>query len=157
MPPRQPPRKAKGAVAETSKAKATVPKAEKASKVEPKSRVAKRKVVETSPEPDFTSGEDEEEHKPAKKHRAAPKTKVEDEDSASKKLNAAAAKKPKAAKSKAKTKLEDATPLAERTAISSLGKPMYIGAHVSSAGGMHDLGALPITAAVLTMSFLTPI
>ncbi|KAI1200559.1 xylose isomerase-like protein [Nemania serpens] len=147
MPPRQPPRKAKGVVAETSKVKATVPKADGASKVESKveskPRVAKRKVVvKTSPEPDLTSGEDEEEevelHKPAKKRKGAPKTKGEDEDSASEKLKAAPAKKPRAARSKAKAKPEDATPLAERTAIPSLNKAMYIGAHVSSAGGVHN-------------------
>lgn len=34
-----------------------------------------------------------------------------------------------------KNKVEDTTPLAERTDISSLKKSMYIGAHVSSAGG----------------------
>lgn len=34
-----------------------------------------------------------------------------------------------------KTKEEDAMPIAERTAISALKKPMYIGAHVSAAGG----------------------
>lgn len=34
-----------------------------------------------------------------------------------------------------KDKAEDAVPLAERTVISSLKKSMYIGAHVSSAGG----------------------
>ncbi|KAI1114384.1 xylose isomerase-like protein [Nemania sp. NC0429] len=140
MPPRQPPRKAKAAVAEASKAKAAVSKANGASKAEPKSRVAKRKVVETSPEPDLTSEEDEEARKPAKKQRAAPKAKDESDDSASEKRKpaAAATKKPKAARSKAKAKLEDATPLAERTDITSLKKPMYIGAHVSSAGGVHN-------------------
>ncbi|KAI1189074.1 xylose isomerase-like protein [Nemania serpens] len=140
MPPRQLLRKAKAAVAETSKAKAkaSVPKADGASKVESKPRVAKRKVVKASPEPDFSSEQDEEELKPAKKRKAAPKTKVEDEDSASEKLKAAAVKKPKAARSKAKAKLEDATPLAERTAVTSLKKPMYIGAHVSSAGGVQN-------------------
>lgn len=49
-----------------------------------------------------------------------------------------AAKRPKAkAKAKAKTKAkgDDGMLLAERTAVASLGKAMYIGAHVSAAGG----------------------
>ncbi len=43
--------------------------------------------------------------------------------------------KPKKKRKTAKQKVEELVPLAERTAISSLEKPMYIGAHVSSAGG----------------------
>ena len=35
-----------------------------------------------------------------------------------------------------KEKNEDTMPLADRTAVSSLKKAMYIGAHVSAAGGM---------------------
>lgn len=35
-----------------------------------------------------------------------------------------------------KAKGEDTMPLADRTAVSSLKKAMYIGAHVSAAGGM---------------------
>lgn len=44
---------------------------------------------------------------------------------------------PKTAPKKRKTKAkeEDAMPLAERTAIPSLKKAMYLGAHVSAAGG----------------------
>ncbi|PHH92228.1 hypothetical protein CDD83_8339 [Cordyceps sp. RAO-2017] len=42
------------------------------------------------------------------------------------------------AKAKTKTKGEDSMPLAERTAVTSLGKAMYIGAHVSAAGGVHN-------------------
>ena len=38
-------------------------------------------------------------------------------------------------KAKAKDSDEDAMPLAERTTIAALKKPMYIGAHVSAAGG----------------------
>lgn len=37
----------------------------------------------------------------------------------------------------AKEKEEDAMPLVERTAIEKLPKAMYIGAHVSAAGGMY--------------------
>lgn len=138
MPPRQLPRKAKGTVVETSATKVTVSKANAASKVAPKveskARVTKRKVVETSPEPEITSEEEEEdEPRPVKKRKAPVKAKVEAEDSAAEEPKAAAPKKRRAAK--AKTKPEDAMPLAERTAIASLKKAMYIGAHVSSAGG----------------------
>ena len=42
-------------------------------------------------------------------------------------------------KTKGKDKDEDAMPLAERTAIAALKKPMYIGAHVSAAGGRISL------------------
>ncbi|KAH8159604.1 hypothetical protein CIB48_g8644 [Xylaria polymorpha] len=141
MPPRQLPRKAKGTVVETSATKVTVSKANAASKVAPKveskARVTKRKVVETSPEPEITSEEEEEdEPRPVKKRKAPVKAKVEAEDSAAEEPKAAAPKKRRAAK--AKTKPEDAMPLAERTAIASLKKAMYIGAHVSSAGGVHN-------------------
>ena len=44
-------------------------------------------------------------------------------------------KKAKAAKATAKDKLKNQPPLAERTPIASLKKHMYIGAHVSGAGG----------------------
>lgn len=70
--------------------------------------------------------------KPAPK-KSAPKRKAESEDDKEEPEKA-----PKAAPKKRKTtkaKEEDAMPLAERTAISSLGKAMYIGAHVSAAGG----------------------
>lgn len=65
--------------------------------------------------------------------KAAPKRKAEPEDDEEKaeKPQKAAPKKRKTAK----VKEEDAMPLAERTAVSSLGKAMYIGAHVSGAGG----------------------
>ncbi|KAI1157066.1 xylose isomerase-like protein, partial [Nemania diffusa] len=114
MPPRQSSRKAKGAAAE---------------------RVAKRKAVESSPEPDFTS---DEEPQPVKKRKAATKAKVEEEDLAAEEPKVAAAKKPRATKAKGKAKSEDSIPLAERTAIASLKKAMYIGAHVSSAGGVQN-------------------
>ncbi|KAM4059348.1 xylose isomerase-like TIM barrel domain-containing protein [Hirsutella rhossiliensis] len=48
-----------------------------------------------------------------------------------------AAKRPKA-KAKTKAKGDDSMPLAERTAVASLGKAMYIGAHVSAAGGVNN-------------------
>ncbi|KAI0456573.1 xylose isomerase-like protein [Xylaria acuta] len=140
MPPRQSPRKAKGTVVGTSTTKAGVSKANAVSEVESKARVTKRKVVETSPEPDITSEEEEDEEdepRPVKKRKAPiKKAKVEAEDSAAEEPKAAAPKKRRAAKAKAKP--ADAMPLAERTAIASLKKAMYIGAHVSSAGGVHN-------------------
>lgn len=42
-------------------------------------------------------------------------------------------------KRKVKANENDMTPLASRTTISSLKRSMYIGAHVSAAGGMHSL------------------
>lgn len=39
-------------------------------------------------------------------------------------------------KAKATAKADDSMPLAQRAAVASLGKAMYIGAHVSAAGGM---------------------
>lgn len=65
--------------------------------------------------------------KSAPKRKAEPDNNEEDPEKATK----AAPKKRKTAKAKE----EDAMPLAERTAIPSLGKAMYIGAHVSAAGG----------------------
>lgn len=50
-------------------------------------------------------------------------------------------KQPKKRKSKAKTE-DSAMPLMDRTAVSSLKKTMYIGAHVSAAGGESDGGVL---------------
>ncbi len=50
-------------------------------------------------------------------------------------VNAAPVKPAKKRKT-AKAKDEDAMPLADRTAVSFLKKGMYIGAHVSAAGGM---------------------
>lgn len=44
---------------------------------------------------------------------------------------------PKAVKKrKAQAKGDEAMPLVERTAVSSLNKAMYIGAHISAAGGI---------------------
>nr|MCV5142770.1 hypothetical protein [Escherichia coli] len=46
------------------------------------------------------------------------------------------AKKPAPKKRKTKASEEDATPLATRTPVESMKRKLYIGAHVSSAGGM---------------------
>lgn len=74
--------------------------------------------------------------------KSAPKRKAESENDEEEPEKA-----PKAVPKKrktAKTKEEDTMPLAERTAISSLGRAMYIGAHVSAAGGKLLVLALSI-------------
>ncbi|KAI0196863.1 xylose isomerase-like protein [Astrocystis sublimbata] len=159
MPPRSFPRKAKGAAiveTKTTTAKVTAASSRATPKVESKTRVTKRKAIEESPEPEISSDEEEDEEedepKPAKKRKtAATKTKttpskaekeanlepkVEDEDSAAEEHKAAVPKKRRTTKAKGKD--EDTMPLAERTAIASLKKAMYIGAHVSSAGGVQN-------------------
>lgn len=82
----------------------------------------------------------EDEKKPIAKTKKAPaKRKVkeedEDEDEGDEKAHAVAA--PKVVKKRRTTtkKEDDATPLAERTDVPLLKKAMYIGAHVSAAGG----------------------
>ncbi|KAI1455639.1 AP endonuclease [Annulohypoxylon moriforme] len=67
----------------------------------------------------------------------AGKRKIEDEDEDDVEPSAPA---PKAAKKRktAKGKVEDLVALAKRTVIDTLKKPMYIGAHVSSAGGVQN-------------------
>ncbi|KAI0164649.1 AP endonuclease [Xylariaceae sp. FL1272] len=88
-----------------------------------KTKATKRKI-EDEPEP------------PAKKRAAASKTKVKEEEDDDTPAEVAAPKKRKTAAKGAKT--EDAGPIAERTSIASLQKAMYIGAHVSSAGGVQN-------------------
>ncbi|KAI0514786.1 xylose isomerase-like protein [Xylaria bambusicola] len=129
MPLRKSSRKANAAIVESSVTKTTI------SKVESKTRAAKRKVVETSPEPEIASEEDTE-IKQVKKRKTVVKPKVEEEQSTIEEPKTAAPKKQRATKTKAKP--EDSMPLAERTAIASLKKAMRIGAHVSSAGGVHN-------------------
>ncbi|KAK8124969.1 AP endonuclease 1 [Apiospora kogelbergensis] len=64
------------------------------------------------------------------------KTVAEDDDEV---VKAEKASKPAAKKMRtAKAKIEDIVPLAKRTAVSSLKKTMYIGAHVSGAGGVQN-------------------
>ena len=72
--------------------------------------------------------------------RKATKAVIEEEDEeetavVEKGSSAVDAAKPKKKRKTAQVKAEDEAPLAERTAISSLKKSMYIGAHVSAAGG----------------------
>ncbi|EFQ26181.1 apurinic endonuclease [Colletotrichum graminicola] len=74
--------------------------------------VSKRKAASDDEHESCGScAEKEEEEKPAKKRKTAPK---------------------------GKAKKEDDMPLADRTAVSSLKKAMYIGAHVSGAGGVQN-------------------
>ena len=94
------------AAAETEETQIEMPRSTKTAKSAPKSKATKRKATKTVPE------EEEEEEAPV----------VEEA-------------KPKKKRKTAKDKVEDATPLAERTDVSSLKKSMYIGAHVSGAGG----------------------
>ncbi|KAJ3495136.1 hypothetical protein NLG97_g3608 [Lecanicillium saksenae] len=71
----------------------------------------------------------------AAKIRAKPATKRKaDDDEAAEAKPAVTGGQPKKRKT-GKTKEEDAMPLSDRTAVSSLKKAMYIGAHVSAAGG----------------------
>ncbi|MBE3043674.1 hypothetical protein IMZ48_14110 [Candidatus Bathyarchaeota archaeon] len=69
---------------------------------------------------------------------AVSKRKVKEEDESESEEAKPKKRKTAPAKGKAK-KEEDMTPLAARTAVASLKKAMYIGAHVSGAGGMAPL------------------
>ncbi|KAI0842165.1 AP endonuclease [Hypoxylon sp. FL0890] len=96
----------------------------------PKSKAAKRKAVEEA-------ADDEpltviEEPKSAKKRKANKGDAEDDEEPA--------VEQPKTAKKRkaAKAKTEDLMALAKRTIINTLKKSMYIGAHVSSAGGVQN-------------------
>ncbi|OTA96892.1 hypothetical protein M434DRAFT_392329 [Hypoxylon sp. CO27-5] len=114
----------KKAIVETAAAAAA--KTVSPSSSTPKSKAAKRKAVEEA-------ADDEpltviEEPKTAKKRKA-------DEDD-----EEPAVEQPKTAKKRkaAKAKTEDLMALAKRTVINTLKKSMYIGAHVSSAGGVQN-------------------
>ncbi|KAI2638031.1 AP endonuclease [Xylaria nigripes] len=142
MPPRQSRRKAVGAIPETSITRSNASKANGVSKAYSTSRATKRKVSDSSPEPDLISDEsDRESHdesKTTKRRKASANPEVKKEISATEEPKATP-KNRKAGKAKTKAKAEDAAnPLAERTAIATLQKSMYIGAHVSSAGGVQN-------------------
>ncbi|KAH6845389.1 xylose isomerase-like protein [Chaetomium sp. MPI-CAGE-AT-0009] len=77
-----------------------------------KTKASKRKTTPTEPE---LGGEDIENISPAEDKKPAPKK-----------------------RKTTKKDAEDATPLAARTAVTSLKRAMYIGAHVSSAGGVQN-------------------
>ena len=66
--------------------------------------------------------EDEDEEKPVKRRKTAA---------------------PKASKASKASKADDMAPLATRTVVSTLKRAMYIGAHVSGAGGKHSLSLQP--------------
>ncbi|KDN65484.1 putative apurinic endonuclease [Colletotrichum sublineola] len=74
--------------------------------------------------------------KPAPKRKAASEDEHESCGSCAEEEEKPAKKRKPAAKGKAKK--EDDMPLADRTAVSSLKKAMYIGAHVSGAGGVQN-------------------
>jgi AP endonuclease-1 len=100
---------------------------EEAPKPTPKKRQAKTKVVKRE-----ESDEEQEPAKPIPKGRARKKPEVKEEEEPKTENNAGADEKP--AKKKRKTKEEkeaEAMPLSART----IGHKLFIGAHVSSAGG----------------------
>ncbi|CAJ2501993.1 Uu.00g048460.m01.CDS01 [Anthostomella pinea] len=130
--PRQPPRKAKKAVAETVATTEVASETNGTTKVEAKTRVTKRRITETVPKLEVP--EIEEKPQPTRKRKAA-KVKVEEDEE-----EEPAKEEPKPAKKRrtAKPKIEDIMPLAKRTVIASMKKAMHIGAHVSSAGGVQN-------------------
>ncbi|KAM0329826.1 hypothetical protein ACHAQA_003990 [Verticillium albo-atrum] len=96
----------------------------------PKKPAPKRKAVVKEEEEDpscdsCAEKEESEDEKPAKKRKTTTAA-------------APAAPAPKAKSAKAKPAKAGDMPLAARTAVASLGKTMYIGAHVSGAGGVHN-------------------
>lgn len=88
--------------------------------------VAESKIVDKKPAP--------------KKRKAAAATKAEIKEEEEEQDEGPADSKPAAKKRKTggKQKPEDMPPLAPRTAVASLKKAMYIGAHVSAAGGVQN-------------------
>ncbi|KAK4186155.1 xylose isomerase-like protein [Podospora australis] len=91
-----------------------------------KRTVAKRKV-------DYAENDDDEDGGVENKRK-----KEDDEDEDNEEKAAAAKPAPKKRKTAAKKQAEDEIPLAARTAVTSLKKAMYIGAHVSGAGGVQN-------------------
>ncbi|ETS87736.1 hypothetical protein PFICI_01564 [Pestalotiopsis fici W106-1] len=100
-----------------------------------KRTTTKRKVEVVASEED--EDEEEEEEQDNKKAKVKTETKAADQ----KKPAPAAKKRKTTAASSAgskKSKAEDMPPLAPRTAVASLKKAMYVGAHVSAAGGVQN-------------------
>ncbi|KAL8408775.1 hypothetical protein RB594_007279 [Gaeumannomyces avenae] len=137
MAPRQPPRKRTAAVIQktevTSKTTSTVRKNGRATKVEAtvtktevvaKGRTAKRKATE------------EDESEVGEGHDSCCGSAHEDEEETEKPVARSGPKQP--AKKQKTVKDQGSMPLVERTAISTLKKAMYIGAHVSAAGGIQN-------------------
>ncbi|KAI8965894.1 AP endonuclease [Daldinia sp. FL1419] len=128
MPPRQSSR-LKKAVEDTAASIST------ATNVTSKAKATQSKATEEDIEDESPPAV--EEPKSSKK-RKADKIEEEEEDEAE---DEPVAEKPKAGKKRktaAKAKTEDLMALAKRTAINTLKKSMYIGAHVSSAGGVQN-------------------
>ncbi|OTB08760.1 hypothetical protein M426DRAFT_316782 [Hypoxylon sp. CI-4A] len=123
MPPRQSSRLKKTVVDTAAAAAAETVKGT------PKSKATKREAAEEAVE--------EEPSVPVEESKSAKKRKAEeDEDEVE---PAAKGSKPaKKRKTAAKGKTENLMALAKRTVISTLKKSMYIGAHVSAAGGVHN-------------------
>ncbi|KAK6954330.1 hypothetical protein Daesc_004297 [Daldinia eschscholtzii] len=131
MPPRQSSR-LKKAIADTAASVST-----------PTNGTSKSKVANLKAELKATEGDIKgdvpsvtEDTKSSKKRKA---DKIEDEEEDDNEAGPVA-EKPKAGKKRktAKEKTEDLMALAKRTIISTLKRSMYIGAHVSSAGGVHN-------------------
>lgn len=79
----------------------------------------------------------------SKKRKAAKDEEEEHECDSHGEEEAEEVKKPAPKKRKTKIKEEDMAPLVERTTVSSLKKAMYIGAHVSAAGGIIENPSIP--------------
>ncbi|KAK1981446.1 xylose isomerase-like protein [Colletotrichum cereale] len=100
--------------------------------------VVETKVEETTKATTKTNGtKTTTSKKPAPKRKASSDDEHESCGSCAEKEEEKPAKKRKTA-AKGKAKKEDDMPLADRTAVSSLKKTMYIGAHVSGAGGVQN-------------------
>ncbi|KAL7629262.1 DNA-(apurinic or apyrimidinic site) lyase [Parahypoxylon ruwenzoriense] len=130
--PRQSPRKLRKATAEMARAGTSKPTDGSTAKA----KATKRKVVEEEAD-EVEAPAVTEERKPTRKRKAAQTKAEEDEEYEEEEPPA---EEPKAGKKRktAKTKPEDDMALAKRTSIDTLGKSMYIGAHVSSAGGVQN-------------------
>ncbi|KAH7034975.1 xylose isomerase-like protein [Microdochium trichocladiopsis] len=134
MPPRQSARqKAPLAVAKVEKQEVLAERKKPAARVARKPAVVETEEVDvkltttTSSTTTTTTTTKASVKRKATEAPAAPKAKAEPVDS-----------KPAPKKRKTKGKEEDTMPLTERTAITALKKAMYIGAHVSSAGGVQN-------------------
>ncbi|KAK2062559.1 apurinic endonuclease [Colletotrichum caudatum] len=124
MPPRTSARRRAQAVVET--------KAEETTTIFTKTNGIKSTTVATAKSKTATS------KKPAPKRKAASDDEHESCGSCAEKEEEEKPAKKRKTASKGKAKKEDDMPLADRTAISSLKKAMYIGAHVSGAGGVQS-------------------
>lgn len=161
MPLRQSPRKRTAAAAtakaeikaEEKKPASTTARSRGATTTAAKRTTTKRKVEVVASEEEDDDEEDEEEEEEEeyeeedKKKAKAKKVKAEPKKAAA--AVAAEQKKPEPAAKKRKTTTtaastkkskssEDMPPLAPRTAVASLKKAMYVGAHVSAAGGVQN-------------------